>query len=159
MIDASAPTITLSRSDEDYFLKADRPATVNEAPCTTRLLNSGDRIGLGTRCRLTFRRPSAASGTAVLDISGGRLPAAGIRQVILIGSRDRHRPRRRRPYSSRRIAGAGGADARAMRDWPVEAPRRLLSTADPSAKPRIFRLDAAISIGSLRFVISREQRP
>lgn len=83
MIDPAAPRITLSRSDGDYFLKSDQPATVNEVPVTSRLLNNGDRIGLGPRCRMTFRRPSPASGTALLDLAGGQLPA-GVRQVILM---------------------------------------------------------------------------
>jgi hypothetical protein len=158
MIDAAAPTITLSRSDEDYFLTANGPATVNEVPCVNKLLNNGDRIGLGTRCRLTFRRPSAASGTAVLDISGARLPVAGIRQVILL---DREIV----------IGPGGGAHIRAdelaspvvlMRSGEGLACRSATEiTIDgrPAGNAANLPQGAHISVGSLRFVISREQRP
>ncbi|MGD0461188.1 MAG: hypothetical protein ABSB74_01750 [Tepidisphaeraceae bacterium] len=158
MIDASAPTITLSRSDEDYFLNADRPATVNEVPCVTRLLNSGDRIGLGTRCRLTFRRPSAASGTAVLDISGARLPAAAIRQVILL---DREI-----------VIGPGGSAHIRADELPApvvlmrsdeglacRSAAEIVIDGQPMGKAANLPTGANISIGSLRFVLSREQRP
>ena len=158
MIDPSVPTITLSRSDEDYFLKADRPATVNEIPCTTRLLSSGDRIGLGPRCRLTFRRPSPASGTAVLDLSGARLPTAGIRQVILL---------------DREIVIGAGSNVHIRADQlpaPVVLVRSNEGLALRSAGEILvdgqrventpnLPIGAAISIGTLRFVISREQRP
>jgi hypothetical protein len=158
MIDAAAPSITLSRSDEDYFLSSDRPATVNEVPCTSKLLNNGDRIGLGTRCRLTFRRPSAASGTAVLDISGARLPGAGIRQVILL---DREIV----------IGPGGGAHIRAdelaspvvlMRSGEGLACRsadEITIDGRPAGNAANLPQGAHVSIGSLRFVISREQRP
>jgi tetratricopeptide (TPR) repeat protein len=84
MLDAGVPTVTLSRSDEDYFLKAARPVLVNESSIVSKMLSSGDRIGLGSRCRITFRRPSAASASAVLDLSGTRLPASTIRQLVLM---------------------------------------------------------------------------
>lgn len=158
LIDASAPTITLSRSDEDYFLKTNRPVTVNESPCTSRLLCSGDRIGLGARCRLTFRRPSAASSTAVLDISGARLPVAGIRQVILL---DReivigpgscaHIRADQLPGAVVLIRGEAGFACRSGTDITIDG-KNIGKTANlPTGE--------AISIGSLRFVISREQRP
>jgi hypothetical protein len=158
MIDPSAPTIKLSRSDEDYFLTSVSPVTVNESPCTSRLLRDGDRIGLGTRCRVTFRRPSAASGTALLDISGARLPTAGIRQVILM---------------DREIVIGPGSAVHIRADQ-LSAPLVLIrnddgssfrSTADVEidgrtlSKNAVLPLGVAISIGSLRFVISREQRP
>ena len=157
MIDASSPTITLSRSEEDYFLKSDRPATVNDVPCAAKLLNSGDRIGMGTRCRMTFRRPSAASGTAVLDISGARLPAAGIRQVILL---DREI-----------VIGPGGSAH--IRCDELPAPVVLVRSDDGLAcrsaaeimidgqamgKAANLPTGVPVSIGSLRLVISGEDR-
>ena len=84
MLDAGAPVVNISRQDEDYFLKSSRPVLVNETPVVSKLLSNGDRIGLGTRCRITFRRPSAASTSALLDLSGTRLADAGIRQVLLM---------------------------------------------------------------------------
>jgi hypothetical protein len=158
MIDPASPTITLWRSDEDYFLKSDRPATVNEVSCVTKLLNSGDKIGIGTRCRMTFRRPSAASGTAVLDLAGARLPMAGIRQVILL---------------DREIVIGPGAGAHIRSDElpaPVVLVRSDQGLACRSAaeitidgKPigTGVNLPAGvpISIGSLGLVISRQETP
>ena len=84
MADATLPAITIARSEEDYFLHSTRPVLVNDKPTTSKLLAHGDRIGLGTRCRITFRRPSAASASAVLDLSGTRLPQGDIRHIILM---------------------------------------------------------------------------
>lgn len=84
MVDASLPAIVISRSDDDYFLQSPRPVMVNDKPVTAKLLAHGDCIALGPRCRITFRRPSAASTSAVLDLSGTRLPGSDVRQVILL---------------------------------------------------------------------------
>jgi len=87
LADASLPVITISRSDDDYFLQARTPVLVNDQPATVgapQLLSSGDRITLGPRCRIVFRRPSAASNTAVLDLCGTRLPRGDVRHVILM---------------------------------------------------------------------------
>jgi hypothetical protein len=80
---AGMPTISISRTEDDYVLQAREQVLVNDKPTTGKLLASGDKINLGPRCRVTFRRPSAASGTAVLDLSGARLPRGDVRQVIL----------------------------------------------------------------------------
>jgi hypothetical protein len=84
MADATLPTITITRCDEDYFLQSSRPVLVNDQPITNKLLTHGDRIGLGPRVRITFRRPSVASTSAVLDLSGTRLPQGDVRHVILL---------------------------------------------------------------------------
>jgi hypothetical protein len=84
MAEAMLPSITIARSEEDYFLHAARPVLVNDQPTTSKLLAHGDRIGLGPRCRLTFRRPTAASTSAVLDLSGTRLPQGDVRHIILM---------------------------------------------------------------------------
>ena len=73
------PPVTIARLDDDYFIKASAPA-----PSAGRLLASGECLDLSPRCRLTFRLPSAASTTAVLDLAGARLPRADIRRVILM---------------------------------------------------------------------------
>jgi hypothetical protein len=158
MIDPASPTVTLSRSDEDYFLKGDGPATVNEVPCVTKLLNSGDKIGIGTRCRMTFRRPSAASGTAVLDLSGARLPTAGIRQVILLDREivigpggGAHIRCDQLPASVVLVRGDEGLACRSDAEIKIDG-QPMANTANlPTGVP--------ISIGSLRLVISRQETP
>src|SRR2546423_1722345 len=82
---AGSPTLTLSRCEEDYFLSAGAvPVAVNDRAATGKLLATGDRIAVGPRGRIEFRRPNAASGTAVLQISGARLPWGGVREVLLM---------------------------------------------------------------------------
>jgi hypothetical protein len=71
------PALQVERIDDDYFLKSG--GAVNG-----KLLNSGDRLELSPRCRLTFAVPSPASTSAVLDLSGARLPRSEIRRVILM---------------------------------------------------------------------------
>ena len=84
MADPSLPNVTIERTDGDYFLRCDRPIHVNDQPTTGRLLADGDRIALSDRCRFRFRLPNAASGTAVLDLSGTRLPQANARRAVLL---------------------------------------------------------------------------
>lgn len=84
LTDASTPTITILRSEDDYFLQSPMPVTVNDQPVTSKLLSSGDKIALNPRCRFVFRRPSVASGTAILDLSSARMAHDNLRQVILL---------------------------------------------------------------------------
>ena len=84
MADPALPAVTIERADEDYFLRCGRPVTVNDQPTTEGLLADGDRIALSPRCRWRFLRPNAASTSAVLAISGARLPQADTRKVILL---------------------------------------------------------------------------
>jgi hypothetical protein len=81
---AGSPTMTLSRCDDDYFLTGRSPVQVNDRAVPNKLLATGDRIAVGPRGRLEFRRPNAASGTAVLRVSGARLPWGGVREVLLM---------------------------------------------------------------------------
>ncbi|HUU22635.1 MAG TPA: hypothetical protein VM389_08885, partial [Phycisphaerae bacterium] len=60
------------------------PVCVNDKTVTGKLLADGDRIALSPRCRLRFRLPNAASSTAVLELSGTRLPQGDARRVILL---------------------------------------------------------------------------
>ena len=84
LTEAAAPTVTIVRSDEDYFLQSAVPVKVNDRAVTSKLLCDGDRIALGPRCRIGFSRPNAASASAVLEISGARLGRGDVRRVILM---------------------------------------------------------------------------
>jgi hypothetical protein len=75
-IEAAASAITISRMDDDYFLRG--------GSATNRLLTSGEKISIGSRGRFTFRRPSAASSTAILDLGEARPAAANLRNVIMM---------------------------------------------------------------------------
>lgn len=84
LADAGLPVITIERQEEDYFLSSESPVRVNDVPVQRKLLADGDRISLGPRCQLKFTLPSAASTSAVLHLSGCRLPAGDARRVILM---------------------------------------------------------------------------
>jgi hypothetical protein len=84
MADATLPVVTITRSDDDYFLQSTSLIAVNEKPASNRLLVNGDRIAIGPRCRITFRRPSPASATAILDLSGMRAARGDVRHVVLL---------------------------------------------------------------------------
>jgi hypothetical protein len=84
IVAAGSPMLTLSRSDDDYFLSSSSALAVNDRAVRSKLLASGDRIAVGPRGRVEFRRPNAASGTAVLRVSGARLPWGGVREVLLM---------------------------------------------------------------------------
>ncbi len=71
--EATTPAVSIERIDDDYFLKP-----------SNRLLNSGDKIDLSPRCRFTFALPSAASTSAVLDLTGTRLVRGDVRRVVLM---------------------------------------------------------------------------
>ena len=84
LAEATASPATVERVEEDYFFRAAGPAAVNSRACASKLLSNGDEVALSPRCRFTFRLPSAASTSAVLDLTGTRYPRADIRRVILL---------------------------------------------------------------------------
>jgi hypothetical protein len=71
------PALTVERVEDDYFLR-------NRNGGKGKLLASGDRLELSPRCRLKFSVPSQVSTTAMLDLSGAKLPRVEIRRVILM---------------------------------------------------------------------------
>jgi hypothetical protein len=82
--DPGLPSISIERLEDDYFLTAEKPVRVNDATVTRKLLASGDQIRLTPRCRIRFELPHPASTTAVLTVSGTRLPGSDARRVILM---------------------------------------------------------------------------
>lgn len=84
LAEPSLPVASIERTDEDYFLRSQKPVYVNDKQVTQKLLADGDRIGLSSRCRIKFYVPNAASTTAVLELDGARLPRPDVRQVILM---------------------------------------------------------------------------
>ena len=80
----TTPVLTVERSEEDYFCKADRPVKINEKLVTERLLANADAIWLSDRCGLKFLLPNAASTTANLQFSSARYPRLDIKTAILL---------------------------------------------------------------------------
>jgi len=84
LAEATTTVATVERVEEDYFVRAAGPMAVNGRGCASKLLSAGDEVALSPRCRFTFRLPSAASTSAVLDLTGTRYPRADVRRVILL---------------------------------------------------------------------------
>ncbi len=82
--DPGAPTVTLRREEDDYFLHCERDVKVNGKPIRQCLLNNGDKIELGPRCLVKFRIPHASSTTAILDLSGARMVRGDVKRVVLM---------------------------------------------------------------------------
>jgi hypothetical protein len=84
LADPHLPVATIERSDEDYFVRSQKPIYVNDRPVTEKLLDNGDHIALSARCRMKFCVPNVASTTATLTLSSGRLPRPDINHIILM---------------------------------------------------------------------------
>ncbi len=84
MADPNLPAITIERVDGDYFIRSDKPVDVNDRSVSEAMLRDGDRIALSPRCVIRFHLPNPASTTALLTISGGRLPRPDVREVVLM---------------------------------------------------------------------------
>jgi hypothetical protein len=82
--DPGVPVVTIQRSQDDYFLRSERPVKVNGKPTRERLLSDGDKIELSPRCRFKFRLPHAASTTAVIELTGARQVRGDVKRVILL---------------------------------------------------------------------------
>ncbi len=81
------------RRGEDYFLAAHGPVRVNDHRRVEHiLLHDGDRIVLGSKARMVFRKPSSRSESAVLQLSHRcRLPqdvsnVVLFRETCLVGA-------------------------------------------------------------------------
>ncbi|MEZ6060338.1 MAG: hypothetical protein R3C19_08260 [Planctomycetaceae bacterium] len=84
MTEGSGVPVIVRRDGDDYFVESAAPFFVNGEKMTRRLLASGDTIAIGSRGRLRFSKPVAASGSAVLQITGSRLPRRDIRNIVLM---------------------------------------------------------------------------
>ncbi len=84
MADPSSPVLTIRRAQEDYFVSSEQPININGKATREQLLNDGDKIELSPRCRFRFRLPHAASTSAVLELTGTRLPRGDLRRIVLL---------------------------------------------------------------------------
>lgn len=73
-----------SGDDQDYFARSQARFAVNGKSTAERLLSDGDTISVGHRGRIKFRRPVAASGSAVLEMTSGMLTRRDIRRIVLM---------------------------------------------------------------------------
>jgi len=84
LVNPNLPSVTIEREEEDYFLTSSQTISVDNATTPRKLLNDGDRIRLSEKCRIKFNLPNAASTTAILALSGARLPRPDINYIILM---------------------------------------------------------------------------
>jgi len=67
-----------------YVLQPSRDTYLNDEPATKAVLKCGDRIALGSACRLVFRKPSALSSTAQLDVVSGHRQPWAVNGILLM---------------------------------------------------------------------------
>ena len=84
LTETESSNAAIMRLDDDYFLRCERPVRVNDKDVKDKLLADGDSITIGSRSRMRFRLPNAASTTALLELTGAKLPRPDIRNVILL---------------------------------------------------------------------------
>lgn len=75
--DPNLPSLRVQRIEDDYFLST-QPGS------KPKLLTNGEKLELSPRCRLTFAIPNPASTSAVLELTGAKLPRSDVRRVILM---------------------------------------------------------------------------
>jgi hypothetical protein len=84
MVDPNMQSITIERSDDDYFIRSSSPVRVNDVMTTDKLLVDSDRINLSPRCGMKFNIPNPASTTATLSLPAAKLGRADVRRIILM---------------------------------------------------------------------------
>jgi hypothetical protein len=84
MVDPNMPSVTIERSEDDYFIRSSSPVQVNDVMTTDKLLVDSDRINLSPRCGMKFNIPNPASTTATLSLPAAKLGRADVRRIILM---------------------------------------------------------------------------
>lgn len=82
--DVSRIHAALTRDAECYLLEASKAVSLNGAPAEKAVLQSGDRIGLGNSCQMTFELPVPGGLSARLLLSGGRRLPMAVDGVLLM---------------------------------------------------------------------------
>jgi tetratricopeptide (TPR) repeat protein len=82
--DVSRIHAVISRDTEGYLLEAMRPLQVNGQPVEKALLQSGDRVTLGSSCQIQFRQPVPVSTSARLDLVSGHRLSLTVDAVLLM---------------------------------------------------------------------------
>src|SRR3989442_720812 len=75
---------TLTRDSEGYLLEALRSVQVNGRKAERVLLQSGDRVTLGTSCQLQFHQPVPISASARLQLVSGHRLRLAVEGVLLM---------------------------------------------------------------------------
>ncbi len=153
MAESGLPPATIERVDDDYFLSSSGQVRVNDRPTKRKLLANGDKIALSRRCRVRFSLPHAASTSAVLDLSGTRLPQGDARRVILL---DRNIVVGPGPSSHIRADQLAGPIVLSIRDGRLFCGGNEPVTVDDRAMDRMtgVPMDAQVRVGPVSFVVT-----
>ncbi len=81
--DLEAHHAEIVRRDDEFYLTAFGPTSVNHELVRHTRLHDGDRIKLGARTRLVFNKPSEMSGSAVLRLAPRNRLAQDVSTVVL----------------------------------------------------------------------------
>lgn len=148
----TAPVATISRMDEDYFVRGAGIA-VNDQQTSSKLLVNGDRISLGLRSRLAFQLPSPASTTAVIELAGARHPRADIRHAILL---DREIVVSAEKTAHVRVDHASGAMVLHVRQDHlfVETKEAIIINGTPADRHNPIPLGAHVRVGNISFIVT-----
>ncbi len=151
--EGAAAFISIRRDGDDYFAESAEPFQVNGRQVSRKLLTSGDSISVGARGRLRFLKPVAASGSAVLQITGSRLARRDIRSVVLMSDSLLFGP----AGSHFRLSGAenpivlhGSRDGSALREAVSRA-----STSQPAVRtaPAAINVGESVVMKDIRFAL------
>ncbi len=82
--DISRHHATLTRDAEGYLLESPRAMEVNGRPLQRALLQSGDRVTLGSSCQFQFQQPVPISASARLDFASGHRLRLAVDAVLLM---------------------------------------------------------------------------
>ncbi len=82
--DVSRIHAALNRDSDGYVLEAVRPLRVNGQASERALLQSGDRVTLGSSCQIQFLQPVPVSTSARLDLVSGHRLALPVDGVLLM---------------------------------------------------------------------------
>lgn len=150
----NAPVVSIERNDDDYFIRATGPITVNDREASNKLLMRGDRIGLSPRCRMTFNLPNPASTSATIDLTAGRFPRADVRRIILL---DRDLIIGPGTATHIRVDQIPGNIILLVRDGRLYVQSDSPVTVDgrPSERSSGIPLGGHVDVGGLSFVVTR----
>jgi hypothetical protein len=152
MAEPGIPIATIERREDEYFIRGSVVA-VNDRAGNGKLLACGDRIALSPRCRMSFNLPSAASMTAVLDLTGCRYPRADVRRVILLDGEVILGPGM---ATHVRVEGAEENVILHVRDGRLFCESKQAVEVNGAPMDRIsgIPMDAHVKVGSVSFVVS-----
>ena len=141
--------LMIRRDADDYFAESDSDFLVAGKPTSRRLLQDRDTLSIGSRGRLKFKRGVAASGTAVLEVTGVKLQQRDIRNVVLMSD-------------SLLIGGSGSHFKLAESSVPIilqPAKDGFSIHAKGSFDQQALRPNESVVVNDIRFALSPNTHP